>query len=357
MFNPVTDRIKLVEEIVISGRSMLGKMPLPLFDQVLPAINGFNQEVFRNGAYLGSVHPTNFPVEKANSLGVIHPIKVRRGDIIYRITLAPQPYHFPGTVQSKDKYQRIYDMSIVLMVNNTTRVIEWYHQSKDPAGWVINRFKENFEQWASSIEHDKLSSAKPSWDNITQLLSNQCGIRITQPRWSFRADLIRGREWEIRQHAELRKVEIEKEHEIKSLEEQLRREREIAQKDFDRDEKSKQNEFVRAEKLKNRRNEAYMQLLSETVKELMTMNRERIREALDYNRSVKGVLQDSLRLLNVFSGSVPENEEVIDSMPSYDDISLEDKEGVNAPDTAIDLPILSLNETDDNIGKSFEPPL
>ena len=357
MFNPVTDRLKFVEKIVIGGRPVLGRMPLPLFDQVVPVINGFSQEVFRRGGYLGSVRPTNSPVEKAGSLDVIHPIKVRRGDIIYRITLAPQPYHFLGTVQSKDKYQRIYDMSIVLMVNNATRLIEWYHQSKDPAGWVIRCFKENFERWATGIEHDKLNSARPSWDNIAQLLSNRCGIRITQPKWSFGADPIRERDWEIRRHADLRKVEIENEHEIKKLEEQLQRERERAQKEFEQEEKSRHNEFIRGEKLKNRQNEAYMQLLSETAKELMTMNRERIREALDYNRPVKPVLQDSFRLLSVFSGPVPENEEVIDSMLLNRDMPLEGEDDMNAPDAVIDLPILSNNETDEDIGKSPEPQL
>src|SRR2546423_7244003 len=133
MFNPVTDRLKLVEEVVVSGRPVLGRIPLSLFDQVIFVIEDVSQEVFRGKNYLGSVRPASFYAEKALSLDTMPLIKARRGDMIYRVTLAPQPYGFTGTVQTQDKYQRMYEMQIVLEVKDPTRIIEWYHQSKDPA--------------------------------------------------------------------------------------------------------------------------------------------------------------------------------------------------------------------------------
>ncbi len=354
MFNPVTDRLKLVEKVVVSGRSLLGRIPLSLFDQDILVIEDVSQEIFRGKDYLGSVRPASFYAEKASGLNAMPSIKARRGDIIYCITLAPQPYDFTGTVQTQDSYQRIYEMQIVLVVNNPTRVIEWYHQSKDPAGWLKDHLKRNFELWAAGIGHDKLDSTRPSLDNTTQLLSNQCGIRITRYSWNFRIDPARSKELEIHKNTELRKIEmrsaydlrmieIENEHTMKAAEERRQREREREQKDFEREEKLKQNNFLREEKRRNQQNAAYSQLLSETVKDLVEMNRGQMRDAFDYNGSVKAVLQNSLRLLNVFDGPVPEEGKVIDTTSSDGTMPFEgeeDKTGLdNPPDS-----LLSSNE-------------
>src|SRR2546430_15649919 len=110
MFNPVTDRLKLVDEVVVSGRPILGRILLSLFDQDILVKEGVSQEVFRGEEYLGAVRPASFYKEKASSLNTLPHKKVRRGDIVYLVKLVPQPYNFTGTVQTQDKYQRIYEM-------------------------------------------------------------------------------------------------------------------------------------------------------------------------------------------------------------------------------------------------------
>ncbi len=334
MLNSVTDYLKLVEQEVVRGWPILGRIPLPFFDQDILVIEGISQEVFRGKNHHGSV--------KAGSALV----KARRGDIIYYVTLTPQWYTFTGTIQTQDKYHITYKMQTELVVTNPKRVVEQYRQSKDPSGWMIDRLKKIFEGWAAGIGHDKLDdSAKPSFDATLQLLGVDCGVSIRRYSWNFIPAPTSLKELEIYQNTKLRKIEmrsaheikmieIENEHEVKDLDAKLRRERERDQKAFDREEKLKENKVSREEKRRKEQNEAYIKLLSETVKNLVEINRWLIHDALDYDRSVKAVLQNYLKLLEVFDSSLPEEGKVIDTTSSNGAIPFTE-EDVNGTDSSV----------------------
>lgn len=346
MFNPVTDRLKLVEKILVRGRSLLGG--ILLLDQDVPAIEGVSQEIFRDGVHIDSVCPASFYPDDSLNIGDV--VKARKGDSIYCIQLVPQPYTITGTIQTQDFYQRIYEMQVILEVKHPAYMIEWYLQSKDPAGWIIDHLKRNFESWAASMSHDQLENTKPSssLERTIQLLCNQCGIKITRYRWSFRVDPLRAQDLEFRHKTELKKIEmrnahetrmieIQNEHAEKALEEKQRREREREQKIFDLEEKLRNNNFLREERRRNQQNAAYIQLLSETVKDLVEINRGQIHDAFEYDGVVKAVLQNSVQLLKIFEGPVSEEDKIIETVFSDATTPFEEKDDVAETDRYTDF--------------------
>lgn len=347
MFNPVTDRLGYVEKVVIEGRAILGQIPLRLFGRVVPVTEGVSQEIFRGGQRIGSIRPPGITSGNAEDM-ISAPIKVRKGDVIYRVSLVPQPYNFVGTIQTKDGYQRIYDMHIELVVSNSVLFIFWYCQGNDPANSVISQFKEDFQIYASKFDHDKLDSLRPVYNNFNNWSSNHYGMKVTNPQHGFRKDEKRVKALEIQQNAELRKREIEAEAEIKALEEKFRMARERRQKEFDREEKKNQSDFARAQRLQHHLNEARIKLLNKTVDDLVSINSARIRDALDYGGSIKMILEASLKPLNVFSAPSREDGDIVDAPPLQGDIPGEAEEKDNGPDTIIDPPLSLDTETMSN---------
>ncbi|HCP74194.1 MAG TPA: hypothetical protein DIU08_06085 [Ktedonobacter sp.] len=115
-----------------------------MFERLLPVIKEVSQEVFRDGKHFKSIYPLKDQVGGAISKSS-GSVKIRKGDIIYRISLAPQPYNFVGTIQTRDKYQRIYEMSIELIVSNAKLFAILCFHDKDPVASVVREFKGAFQ--------------------------------------------------------------------------------------------------------------------------------------------------------------------------------------------------------------------
>ncbi len=356
MANPITNRLRLVETIHFDGLPLLGFIKVPWFDQVVPVMEGVNQEVFRGEDHIGSVYPSNGQAENAGN-AFMPLVKARRGDLIYRVSLTPQPYDLTGVITTKDGYRRVYQVRLELLVKNSSRCLERYRDSEDPAALAIGQFKVAFERFVSRYAHDEVDHMRLAFDGLNNQLSDYCGIIIERSNYSSHTDLRREQEleiqqktelkkrevmaeveakmFELRQRAELKKEELATDAEVKELEEKIRMKRESLQKQFDRDEKVKQSDFARAEKMKHHLNEARIKLLSMTVNDLTAINSERIRDAFDSNASVRAVLEDSLKLLGVFSGSNRKSEEVVDSNLLNGDRAVNAEEGESGPDATI----------------------
>ncbi len=328
MSNPITNRLRLVEAFPVEGIPLFGNLKIRWFDRVVFPIEGMCQEIYRGKTYIDSVHPSS-----SSQTG--KSIKARKGDLIYRVSLTPQPDDLTGIVKTKDGYRRMYNVHIQLRVNNPHKCVECYRNGEDPASLAIVQFKTSFENFFSRYTHDSIGNVNPGFDALNKQMSNVYGIIFESPSWSFYADQQREKELEIQQGIEMRKREILAEVEIKlfelrvgtklkkeeinhdvdvkKLEDENRRGRERNQKQFERDEKVKQTDFNHAEKIKTQLNEAKIKLLSMTLSDLAAVNSERIRDAFDTNASVRTVLEDSLKLLAVFTPSNNNVEEAIDS--------------------------------------------
>jgi hypothetical protein len=377
MDNPVTNRLRLIEMIQFEGLPIFGSTKIPWFDQAVPMIEGISQEVFRGENHLDSVHPGNQSVGASSTKPL--PVKARKGDIIYRVSLIPQPYDFTGIITTKDGYQRMYEVSLQLLVNSPRRCVENYRASKDPASLTIGQFKTQFELYFSQLVHDEIDLSSTRIGKLNQQLSDLYGIIVVHPNWRFHADPRRKRELEIQQKTELRKKEVEadveakvfelrkntilkKEElklnaEVKELEDDIRMRRDRIQKQFDHDEKVKQNDFVRVEKIKGNLNEARIKLLSTTVNDLATINTERIRDAFDSDASVRAVLEYSLKLLAVFTEQKSKSEEVIDSTLLNDGVAANTESEEKEPITDANPIPLSEMGMNNNVDQASNWPL
>ncbi len=350
-----TNRLKLIEDADVKGVPLLGLIKVPWFDQIVPAKENVVQIVFRGENLVGSVYPPSSSVDTTGQANLL-PVKVRRGDIIYTVSLISQPHTLSGVFSTKDGYTRTYQAYLELLVNNPRACVKRYRIDGDPTAWIIPGFKNTFEQTMSRYVHDESNSAKFTLDTLNAQLSTSSGIIIQDFTWSSSIDPRREQEcefqrklevrkrdivaeveakvFELRQRTELRKAELTADAELKELEEMFRMSRERTQKQFNRDEKVKQSDFDRGEKMQARLSEARIQFLTKTVNDLTAINSERIHEAFDSDdASVRALLEDSLKLLTVFSEQNYTSEEVVESnlINSDNDRVEEGESGSDAP--------------------------
>ena len=354
MSDQTTNHFKLIEKTYVEGVPLLGFVKASWFDRIVPVKENVIQEVFRGEDLIGTVYPYSSSADNISQMNS-QPVKARRGDIIYSIVLIPQPYTLTGVIATKDGYTRTYQAYLELLINNPRACVKRYRIDGDPTAWIIPGFKNRFEQFMSGFIHDEISSVKFTLDGLNAQLSNSSGIIIQHFTWNSGIDPrheqerefqqkieVRKREvlaeveakvFELRRRTELKKAELVADGELKELEEMIRMSRERTQKQFDRDEKVKQNDFVRNEKMMSRLHEARIQFLSKTVNDLTAINSERIREAFDSDASVRTLLEDSLKLLTVFSEQSHTSEEVVESslLNSDNQIGVESESGPDVP--------------------------
>ena len=303
----------IINERPVSGYLLFGRIPLPLFNEVILPIEGVNQEVFHNRTYSYSIRYQNARGTGKNSQ------KVRKGDYIYYISLAPRPYHINGKITTKDGNTRTYDMSFELVITDSTYAIQKYHNKEYPVNWVITQFTGAFEYCISKMENGSYDKVQ-GWLNRKAIeFSKDCGIKVEHPNWFFHTLYDTLGKDEIQLNVEQRKRELLADNEIKQLEEQIRMERERAKDDFAREKREKHNEFARRENMRKHINEAQASLLSNTVDDLILINKDRIRDALDYNGSVQTILEESLKLLAIFNGSSKTEGKVVEVETTFSD--------------------------------------
>ena len=360
MVNPITDRLRLIETTHFEGFPLFGSMTIPWFDHAVPVRRDTTQVIYRGKKYIGIVyHPSH-----SDSLGDTHSteptlVKARKGDIIYHVSPTPQPFNFSGFIVTKDGYRRMYEIRLQMFVSDPKRCVECYLESKDPAALAIDQFKRSFEHYYTRFGYDEINRLRISPDEkLNEQLSSLCGIIVVHANWSTQADYQREKEleiqyktelrkkelvaeieataFEIRKRAELKKTELSINADVKEREEEIKRRRDRLQKDLDRDEKRKQNDFVREEKIKSQLNEARLKLLATTVNDLAAINSERLRDAFDSNGLVRAVLEDSLKLIAVFTEPIRESKEVIDSPLLNEDTVANAEEEETGPITTSD---------------------
>ena len=353
MSNTIADGLRLVELTQFKGFPLLGN--ISWFDRIIPAKTGVSQEIYRKGVHFCSLYEPNSQFENQTNSALQY-VRVHNGDLIYTVHLTPQQYELTEIITTQDGFRRMYDLYFRIKVLNSKHFVESYRDENDPAGSTIQAYKRQFENFFSKLSYaqiDNYDSSKIDLTKLNQSFSTQFGCVIVNPRWKFYADTAHEKELEIQQKIEWKKKELQAEVELKvfelrknaefrkeeiivnaelnDLEEQVKMDKERRQKQFDREEKNIQNEFVRTEKMKYNINEAHIRILSTTVNDLTAINNERIRDAFDSNSSVKEVVEDSLRLLTVFTEPHDKIEEVVDSTLSRENINTVPAEETTEP--------------------------
>ena len=134
MYNQVTDRFGFVRTEIVQA--------LPVVGRTISPADGYSLEVFRSGEHLASVRPrTAAPANTTKRKSVQKPQRMRvyNGDVIYRVNIDPQPVPVVGSLMTQDKYVRIYDITVDLVVNNPVLFVQGYRLGKDPIKLAIEK--------------------------------------------------------------------------------------------------------------------------------------------------------------------------------------------------------------------------
>jgi hypothetical protein len=306
MYNQVTDRYRLVQTEHVRAAPVIGR--------TISAVEGHSLEIFRWGEHLFSVR-TSGTGSGINAGRVPVKMRVNDGDVIYKVNILPQPIPVVGSLTTKDKYVRIYDINVDLMVSDPVLFVQGYRQGKDPVKLAIERVKTSLQDYASRTEHDKLASLKlgSAWN---EMLCAETGMMVTQiSRWSLQRDPKRDEVLTFLREAENKRKTIRAQADIQKLEDTLERERDTLNRLHERLEQEKQNAFDREEATRRHMHELYMRLRETAVQEFTDILRESIRYAFESNKSIDEVAEDSLKLLNAFHESLHRGS-IVDAAPS-----------------------------------------
>jgi hypothetical protein len=232
--------------------------------------------------------------------GIVHPnaireqqIKARKNDVIIRVYLEPRIYILTGTLSTKDKYKRVYEIPLQLTVSDPGQLAETYFQRRDPAKQAIDTFKATFESYATWIDYTRLQGLSipfAQWNTRWQ----ETGIRLEQSaKTMFREDpqytdpyAERARlQEQIRKQLEA----LEMEQSVQAVQDKIRREREQVQKEFERQEKTKDQIYTICYNLR--------QVAAE---EITTVLKERIHEGFESGRTPSQISGEYFALVSMF---------------------------------------------------------
>ncbi len=329
MYNQMTDRFGLIQTEIVKAA--------PLFGRTISAMDGYSLEVFHGQIPIGSVR-TRGSVPASNTGREFEKMRVNNGHIIYKVKIVRVPVPIVGSLITRDKYVRIYDITVDLVVSNPVLFVQGYQLGKDPIKLAIEKFKSSLqEEYASRTEHDKLvgfSRPRDVWNNDLHV---DIGVMIMQISWhNLREDPKRDEAASIQREAENKKKSITTQDEIQKLEDTFERERDTLKREHERGEKRRQNEFEREEKMLRHVHDLHYRLRETAAQELTDILRERIRYTFERDGSINEVAEDSLKLLNAFHESLHKGS-VVDS-------TLSNGSSANVKGTSPDADTISRDE-------------
>lgn len=216
MYNSQTDSLGLIECVVEEAGRLFGRVLMPLFDRILPPLPGKHQEVFREGAHTGSGFPAGAPITNGRR---VEPVMVRSSDRIYRVSVSPKAYSLAGTILTKDRYQRIYEVSIEWQISNPLQFVYMYQRGENPIGKAIAHFKASFQRYASCFDHNQLDTVQFPFNQWAKSLREQYGIIAFCSKPVFRFDDKKAQEDKVHQDAKFRNFVIKTESDVEVLEE------------------------------------------------------------------------------------------------------------------------------------------
>jgi hypothetical protein len=279
----VTNQLRLAEKAPTPGFLIFGRTLKPIVD--------YSQVIFRGNECIGCVYP--YPQTGRQ-------VKIHNGDMVVRIYSNYRMYTLTGTIATKDRYKRIYEIPLELIVNDPIAVGQAYLEAKDPAKDVIYSIKYTFEKYASELEHNKIPNMLPlaGW-TIARL--NETGILVEQKeKATFREDPYYTRQETLNIEANLQ-----------DLQDQLKRIREIAQKEYERrelavqkvyerQELSKQREAEREEKTKDQIYDICYNLRQAAAEEITAALKERIHENFERGGTPIEISDQYFALISIF---------------------------------------------------------
>jgi hypothetical protein len=248
-------------------------------------------------------------------------MKVNNGDVKYKVNIVPLPILIVGGLTTKDRYARIYEITVDLVVSDPTLFIHGYRLGRDPVNLAIRKVKSSLQDYASRVEHDNLVSFNRPKDAWNDALCRDTGMKVTQmSQWNLRDDPKREELSAIQQEAQKNMFSMMINAEIQKLEDSFERERDSVKRLYERLEQEKQKGFEREEETRQNMHQLYNRLRSTAAQELTDILRERIRDTFERGKPIDEVAEESLKLLNAFHESLNRGS-VVDSTLSNEHIA------------------------------------
>jgi hypothetical protein len=276
MDNMLTDQLLLAQKKYASGFLFFQHRLQPLFD--------CHQVVFQGDRLQGIVSPDTIREQQ---------IKVRKDDVIIRVFSEPRVYLLTGTLSTKDKYKRVYEIPLELTVSDLALFAENYFQKKDPAKQAIDLFKANFEHYATGIEYMRVQSLNISFAHWN-VKWQETGVHLEQAdKTMFRED-----PQYTDPNVERAKLQEQTQKQIEALEanksvqfaqDKIQRAREQAQKEFDHQEKTKDQLYTICYNLRQ-----------VTAEEITAVLKERIHEGFESGRTPSQISGEYFALVSMF---------------------------------------------------------
>jgi hypothetical protein len=328
MGNSMTDQLLLAKKTYAPG--------IFLFQYRLQATADTIQVVFRGDECRGVVKPN---IQKGQG------VKVRQGDIIIHVYVAPRSYVIAGTITTRDKYKRVYEIPVVLTASEPRKLARAYFQEKDPAKYALDALKQVFERHAYGFEYNKFQSMALPIDiwNLTEW--DETGIYIEQNgKTTFRQDP---------RYNDLDTEFIKLQQEIKKQEKDLQAKQQITmlQDNLDRERGIAKTEFERQEKTKAQLYDICYNLRKVAAEEITAVLKERIHEGFERGKTASEISGEYFALLSIFEdaehiriensiiagmfvdGALVQNDEKQDADTDADDLS----DTVNTEETEITM--------------------
>ncbi|GCE27577.1 hypothetical protein KDA_30610 [Dictyobacter alpinus] len=223
-------------------------------------------------------------------------IKVKNGCKILAVTHSPKNYRLAGTVRTRENYQYIYEIPIVLTVRDAIAVARSYFQNLDPAQQAIIQLQQLIEKYISRIPFDKVQINNMPllyWSN-TEL--DQNGFSIMQiDKASFHIDpRYNGPDMEIfaiRRNRDIKLEEMQAEQDVLDYKDEQ-----------DRLNKEIKNEFERQEGTKDQLYKICCQIRDKTSEETIKALQARIQESFAVGESPNQIADIYFTLLGIFQG-------------------------------------------------------
>jgi hypothetical protein len=276
MDNILTDQLRLAQKNYAPG--------FLFFRHRLQSIFDCHQIVFQGDRPQGIVSPGALREQQ---------IKVRKDDVIIRVFTEPRVYILTGTLSTKDKYKRVYEIPLELTVNDPALFAESYFQKKDPARRAIETFKESFERFAMSIEYTRVQSVNipfAQWNVRWQ----ETGIYLRQSdKTMFREDPQYtdpyAEKAKLQEQVEMQIYTLEANKSVQFTQDRIQREREQAQKEFEHQEKTKEQLYT-----------ICYDMRQVAAEEITTVLKERIHEGFESGRTPSQISEEYFALVSMF---------------------------------------------------------
>jgi hypothetical protein len=276
MENLLTDQLRLAQKQYAPG--------FLFFQQRLQPLPDCHQVVFQGDQLQGIVSPNAIREQQ---------IKVRKDDVIIRIYLESRIYVLTGTLSTKDKYKRVYEIPLQLTVSDPGHLAETYFQKRDPAKQAIDTLKATFENYVAWIDYTKVQSLSipfTQWNAYWQ----ETGIRLEQSaKTMFRED-----PQYTDPYAERAKLQEQGRKQLETLE--IERSIQLAQDKIQREREQMKKEFERQEKTKDQVYTICYNLRQVAAEEITTVLKERIHEGFESGRTPSQISGEYFALVSMF---------------------------------------------------------